>query len=500
MNQIMYAGCLFALAAACRPAPHASAAALQAAGKIPITTRSEEARALLLRGRALNENLQPHEAHALFRQAVTLDPSFAFAEYSLAATAPTAREIAEHLRKALALADSASLGERLLILAFQARSHGDPARARALADSLVALYPQDERAQWTRGNACSAQQEYACAIAAFRAAIAINPEYSLAYNQLGYAYRGADKMDEAEVAFKQYIALVPDDPNPYDSYGELLMKAGRFDESIAQYRKALSIDEHFTGSFVGIAANEMYAGRYDAAVAESERYFAVARDDRERRAALLTLAITHVDRGATSRAIRVLERRRAIARATADTVNIAADGVLIGDVLLEAGRILAAQEEFTRAHALLATSGAADDLKQDDALSARYDAAKVALAQGNLDLARVEAAAYEAGATSRRNDVRLRQAHELNGRVALAAKQFDQSLLAFAKADQQNPAVLHAMSRAHAGKGDSGKAAELALRAKQMNILPTFPYAFTRASLAAATPTATSGIARGMRR
>ncbi len=500
MRRVLFAGLILTVAVACRPAAQSVAAAessSEAVGKIPITTRSEEARALLLRGRALNENLQPHEAHALFQQAVALDSSFAFGEYSLAATSPTAKEIAMHLQKALALSDGASPGERMLILAFQARSHGDPERARELADSLVALYPKDERAHWTLGNACSAQQNYECAIAEFRAAIAINPKYSLAYNQLGYAFRGAGQMAAAETAFRQYIELVPDDPNPYDSYGELLMKAGRFDESIAQYRKALSIDEHFTGSFVGIAANEMYAGRYDAAVAESERYFSVARDDRERRAALLTLAMTYVDQGATAKALRTMERREAIARASSDSVNMSADGVLIAHILLEAGRIDAARDRFTKAHASLAASSVAAELKEDDALGSRYDAARVALAAGDVRSARVEAQAYEAGARLRRNDVRIREAHELNGLVALAESRFAESLAELSRADQQNPAVLSAMARAQAGRGESSKATELTSAARHMNILPTFPYVFTRASLAAATGSATSGSAGG---
>ena len=500
MRQIMYAGCLFAFAVGCRPASQSTVAAQSQSkdtGKIPITTRSEEARALFLRGRVLNENLQTHEAHALFQQAVAIDPSFALGEYSLASTSPTARELAEHLQKALALADHASPGERLMILVLQARNHGNPEATRQLAESLVVRYPNDERAHWTLANACSAQQLYDRAIAEFRAAIALNPQYSLAYNQLGYAYRSAGRLAAAESAFKQYIALVPNDPNPYDSYAELLMKSGRFDESIAQYRKALTIDEHFAGSFVGIAANEMLAGRYGAAIAEAERYFVVARDDGERRTALLTLAMIHVDHGGTDDALRAMERRYSRALAISDTVNLSADGVMIADILLEAGRIDAARERFVRAHELLATSSVADDVKRDDALAAHYDAARVALAKSDLQTARSEALVYTSGATTRHNDARIRQAHELNGLVALAAKQFDASLVELALADQQNPAVWSAKARAYAGRGERAQSQGLADQAKHMNILPTFPYVFTRARFAASTHSATSGSADG---
>ena len=483
---------------ACQPVPQAEASAQSAfavSGKIPVTTNSPSALEIFLRGRTLNENLQAHEAHALFQQAVSVDPSFAFGEYSIATTSPTTRERDEHLRKAIALAVHASAGERLLILGFQARTHGDPDGARQIADSLVKLYPNDERAHWTLANACAAQQQYERAIAEFKAAIAIDTRYALAFNQLGYAYRSAGQMTAAENAFRQYIALVPNDPNPYDSYAELLMKLGRFDESIVQYRKAQAIDAHFAGSFVGIAADEMYAGRYDAAVTEAERYFGVARDDGERRTALLTLALIHVDHGATVKALRAMERRYALAGAIGDTVNMSADGVLIAGILLEAGRPEAARERFEQAHTLLSESSADSDTKRDDALGARYDAARVALAKHLLPTARAEALAYATEAAARRNEARVRQAHELTGLVALAAKEFDASLVALALADQQNPAVLAATAQAYAGRGESAKAQEFEAQARHMNILPTFPSVFTRAALAASTRSVTSGSA-----
>ena len=58
-------------------------------------------------------------------------------DYSLASTAPTARELSEHLQKALALGDNASPGERLMILVLQARNHGNPEATRQLAESLI---------------------------------------------------------------------------------------------------------------------------------------------------------------------------------------------------------------------------------------------------------------------------------------------------------------------------------------------------------------------------
>src|SRR5450432_2100924 len=96
-----------------------------AAGKIPITTKSEDARKEFLLGRDLSEKLQAQESIEHFQKSVTIDPEFASAELALANSAPTAKEFFDHLNKAVALADKTSEGERLLILANQEGSNGE---------------------------------------------------------------------------------------------------------------------------------------------------------------------------------------------------------------------------------------------------------------------------------------------------------------------------------------------------------------------------------------
>lgn len=491
MRRILSVLCLAPLVAGCHSPQSASASATSGGatgdGKISITTHSDEARALFLRGRALSENLQVHAGHAAFAQAVAIDPSFAMGEYYLATTAPTAKELSAHLQKALALAPGASLGEQLLIRSLEARTHADRALLLQLAESLVVHYPLDERAHLTLAAVYSAQQMHDKAIGEYQEAIAINPRYSLAYNQLGYAYRSVNKLDSAESVFTRYIALVPNDPNPYDSYAELLMKMGRFDESIAQYRKALSIDRHFGGSYVGIATDQMLAGRYPAAIAEAEQYVDSARDDGERRTALLNKAMIHVDHGATDEALQAMRRSYGIASAIGDTTNMSADGIVIADIQLAAHRVDDARDRYLQSHDLVAASSLPAAVKEDNELARHYDIARVAIAEHDLHTARAEASAYLSGAAAKHNDARMRQARELNGLVALEARDYPVALTELALAEQDNPAVIYTIARAYAGEGFAAKAKVLSARAEHLNILPTLPYVFTRAEIAGAT-------------
>src|SRR5690242_16220974 len=176
-------------------------------GTIPVTAASDEARSLYLEGRALSEQLKAHDARAKYEAAVAKDPSFAMAHYQLAVNSATAKDFFSHLKEAVALADKASEGERLTIQALEAGGNAQPAKALEYQRELVAKYPKDERARFLLATGYFGQQDYQKSIDELKAATEINPNYSPAYNQLGYAYRQVEKFDDAEAAFKKYIDL-----------------------------------------------------------------------------------------------------------------------------------------------------------------------------------------------------------------------------------------------------------------------------------------------------
>ena len=152
------------------------AATATAADRIPITTSSEEARQLYLKGRDLAEKLRATDARALFEQAAAKDPAFALAQVGLANTAGTAKEFFDALDQAVALSGKASEPERLLICgARRGRPRATrPARATACT-KLVAAYPDDERAHNLWAAYHFGRQDYAAAVAEYEKATAINP-------------------------------------------------------------------------------------------------------------------------------------------------------------------------------------------------------------------------------------------------------------------------------------------------------------------------------------
>ncbi len=462
------------------PAAPTAAGAPADAGKIPVTTASAEARTAFLEGRDKSEKLLVTESIQNFEKAVSLDPTFALAELSLANSAPTGREFFEHLGKAVSLADKASNGEKLLILATEAGANNNAVKQREYLDQLVAAYPNDERAHFNLGGYHFGQQEYAQAIEHYKKANELAPSYSPAYNILGYAYRQAGDFANAELAFQKYIELIPGDPNPYDSYGELLLKMGRFDDSIAQYRKALTIDPNFLASHQGIAAGLMYQGKADEAAAELQAITTKARNDGERRLALFAQTVLEVDRGKLDQALALVDRQVALGETSKDVPAVAGDLQLKGNILLEMEKYAEAKEQFERALKMTEESSLSQEIKDNAKLLQHVNLARIALGQKDIAAAKSEAEEFRKGAEASGNPAQARQSHELAGIIALAEKNYDQALAELQQASQQNPYNLYRMCQAHQGKGDSAKAKELCAKAADFNSLPLVNYAFIR--------------------
>src|SRR5579872_7554480 len=115
-----------AISTACnKTSGNVSASASTDGGKIPVSTRSEDARNEFLQGRALSDKLLGQDSLQHFDKAIALDPEFASAELARANNSPTAKEFFAHLNTAVSLADKSSEGEKTLILANQAGANGD---------------------------------------------------------------------------------------------------------------------------------------------------------------------------------------------------------------------------------------------------------------------------------------------------------------------------------------------------------------------------------------
>ncbi len=460
-----------------------STAAAAEGGKLPVTTRSEEARQEFLKGRDLSERLLGQEALPHFDKAIGLDHEFASAELARANSAPTAKDFFDHLNKAVSLADKASEGEKLLILANEAGANGEVVKQKDYLEKLVAAYPNDERAQFNLGAYYFGQQELDPAVDRFKKVIEISSNYSPVYNMLGYAYRQKKDYPDAEQAFRRYIELIPNDPNPYDSYAELLLKTGRFEDSQTQYRKALSVDPHFAPSHFGLSAALLYAGKRQEAQAELQKMADQARNDGEFRMAYFGMAVLATDAGKFDQALQAVDKQYATAQKANDIVAMAGDIQTKGRILMEIPRFEDAQREFDRSYKMIETSTQPQQIKDNTKLLHQFNLTEVAIETKNFAAAKAKAEEFRQGAEATKNSLQIKNSHELAGRIALGEKDYAKAIAELEQADQQNPQNLYRLSQAYQGSGDRAKAEDYYARAANFNSLPRLAFAFVRVKL-----------------
>ena len=133
------------------------------------------------------------------------------------------------------------------------------------------------------------------AIAQYREALEINPDYVQAHGNLGAALAQQGRVDEAIAEYRELLKISPRDAEAYCNLGLALASAGRLDEAAAEYREAIKIDpnEAVAHGALGIALASV--GRLDEAVAEYESALKINPNDAIAQRNLAWIRATHPD-------------------------------------------------------------------------------------------------------------------------------------------------------------------------------------------------------------
>lgn len=440
-------------------------------GQIPVTTASTRALKAFLQGRDLQDKLRGAEARSFFQKAVDLDPAFALAHLGLAQTAPTPAEVFPALQRAVELAGQASAAEAHLIRAWEAGVNSRPAEQLEHLQALVAACPNDPRPLFLLGTYRYGRQEWEEAIKAYEAAVRVDPGFSPVYNQLGYALRNLNRLNDAEKAFRTYKELVPDEPNPYDSHAELLMMMGKHKEAVEEYRKALAINPNFAASYVGMGNAYMRLGDVDAARKAFATLHYLARDEGQRRQAMVWLASADILEDKYDDASRLIWKSVKAAQERNDLASAAGDLNLLGIVALETGKPDEAEALFRQSAESTAAANVTPEVKATAKHNTLYMLTRVALARSDLATAEEQTAAYCRTSEERRIPFELRRCRELRGLVALARSDAATAVAELRAAGDTDPRVLFELALAQLAAGDLEAAKSTLQRVVEFNAL-----------------------------
>ena len=167
--------------------------------------------------------------------------------------------------------------EYLLAYSYASKAYRDgawPLLDPAIAGFLraLALNPEFPEALNELGTAYSLQGQYAQAIDVYRRAIELRPEWTVPRYNKADAHRARSQWDQALAEYRWIL----EHPGSYArslhrvhaAMGQVYETAGRLDEAASAYRRALALKPDFPEAHVGLANVYFLRGRLEEAITE----------------------------------------------------------------------------------------------------------------------------------------------------------------------------------------------------------------------------------------
>jgi protein O-GlcNAc transferase len=148
------------------------------------------------------------------------------------------------------------------------------------ADPLTYAHDRifDADALCNSGNELAALKKPDEAIAAFRQAIALRPDFVEAHFALGIVLVNQRRYGEAIDAYRSVIGLRPDAPEPHFNIAIALTASGHPRDAVASYRHAIALRPDFSEAYLNLGVLLRELGEAEEAIALSRRALAVRPD------------------------------------------------------------------------------------------------------------------------------------------------------------------------------------------------------------------------------
>lgn len=117
------------------------------------------------------------------------------------------------------------------------------------------------------------------ALAEFKAAIALNPNDAVAFNNAGLASVALNNLAEAEGHIKTALRLAPDYPEALNNYGSLLIQRGIPAQAIVLLKKAVSIRPDYADAQLNLAISYELAGYAADAISQYEEFLRLSTNE-----------------------------------------------------------------------------------------------------------------------------------------------------------------------------------------------------------------------------
>jgi len=439
--------------------------------EMPITTSSDDALKLFLDGRDRSELFEFGTSAQYFAQAIEKDNNFALAHlYLYRYGTVDFEDNIKNLEKAIELANEVSEGEKYLILYQKAQFDGNGANRKEYLDKLLELFPSDKRVQHLAGRYFNAiERDTETALKYFNRAIEIDKNFAPAYNLVGYLNMDIGNYDEAEKVLKKQIELIPEHPNPYDSYGEFLLKIGKYDESIEQYNKAFETDKTYITALLGVGDNYVFKGEYESARGYYQKCYDLTDEFWDKVGALYQIASSYVIEGKIEEALNVFTKYRDLAEENNNINGVLDSYQSEGYILSHTGRTDKGLKLYQNALKIATQSDAAEPLKTNRIITAKFSECQGLLYNNNLEEALVKIEELQKITVDRKLPNDTRWINLLNGILQDKKGNFKRAVEFYIKSWPELSMVKYYIANAYKKMGEEGKANEITEEFKNWN-------------------------------
>jgi serine/threonine protein kinase/Flp pilus assembly protein TadD len=224
-------------------------------------------------GMALIKQGRPEEAVAAYRRAVDLDSKNSNAHYNLAEAyyeqGRTGQAVAEYRRAIEARPPDAMHSHNKLGLILEAR--GQIQEAMTEYRRGIARDPGAYPPHFNLGRLLAAQGQTEEAMKELRRAIALDPEEDGAHFHLGRCLQSKGQWEQAMAEYRRAIELDPKSGRAHYHLGAALQAKGRADEAVAEFRTTVQVDPTGALGHDALAAALLRQGRFAEARAAARR-------------------------------------------------------------------------------------------------------------------------------------------------------------------------------------------------------------------------------------
>ena len=173
-------------------------------------------------------------------------------------------EALEASKKAVSLRPSAESYFNIGLASFYLKQYRDAAEAYRAAIKLDPYNSAD--AYYALGLVYRDWGKADEEIQAYKQAIRLRPDYTVAYERLGSRYLKSKKFTEAVEVFRQLAALKPGDPYAPNSMGEAYVELNRLNEAVESFRQSIRLKPDFGKAYYNLGKCLLAMGNRDAAL------------------------------------------------------------------------------------------------------------------------------------------------------------------------------------------------------------------------------------------